>query len=72
MVDAYTMAQENGGKLVRHAGGFWCGKNGRGGRTFGTSTAQALVKRGAAEYTDWKESWGRKFPIELTIKPFQP
>ncbi len=70
MVDAYDMAKANGGRLVRHAGGFWCGVNGRAGRTFGTTTANALVKRDAAY---WSANHTRadktSFPTELTIKP---
>lgn len=69
MVDAYDMAKANGGRLVRHAGGFWCGANGRNGRTFGTTTANALVKRNAAY---WSANHTRadktSFPTELTIK----
>ena len=72
MVDAYDFAKANGGHLIRHAGGFWGSEHGRASRTFGTTTAQALVRRGVADYTEWKESWGRKFPIRLTIKPLSP
>ena len=71
MIDAYYVAKANGGRLVRHAGGFWCGAAGRAGRTFGTTTANALVKRDAAY---WSANHTRadktSFPTELTIKPF--
>lgn len=55
--------------LVRFPGGFW---SHRGSRqidpTWGTTTIEAIVKRGAAEYTKWKERKdGSQFPIEVTI-----
>jgi hypothetical protein len=70
MVDAYDAAKANGGRLIRHAGGFWCGAAGLAGRTFGTTTAQALVKRGAAYYSANHTRADRSsFPTELTINP---
>jgi hypothetical protein len=69
MCEAYDYAQANGGKLTRYAGGFWCGRSGREGYSFGTSTVEALVKRKVAHYTQFKESHGRSFPIEMTTLP---
>ena len=70
MVDAYYAAKANGGRLIRHAGGFWCGAAGMAGRTFGTPTAQALVKRDVAYYSAHHTRSDRtSFPTELTIKP---
>jgi hypothetical protein len=70
MVDCYEFAAANGGKLHREAGGFWCGRNGRSGPTFGTSTVQALVKRNVATYSVWKDrERGYPFSVEMTVKP---
>ncbi len=65
------------GKLVRSPGGFWAAadagkdRNGVPKPWFGTTTVEALVKRGAAEYTQWKDrNWdGKPFPVEVTVKP---
>ena len=70
MVDAYDAAKANGGILKRYAGGFWSATGYTTGRTFGTSTVNALVKRGAATFTDWQNHrYGGKFPIQITINP---
>lgn len=69
MQDAVEFARQHGNKLIRLPGGFWC----REGLTrwerpwFGTTTVEALVKRGVAEYTKWQEGRSR-FPIEMTLK----
>jgi hypothetical protein len=55
----------NGGKVKRFPGGFW--GSGKNGGWFGTSTVQALVFRGMAEYSDWKVGRGGRFPIEAKL-----
>ena len=74
MREALICARERGnGKLLRYPGGFWAIEGWRGahaGTWFGTSTIEALVSRGVAEYTAWKERGnGTRFPIEMTVKP---
>lgn len=68
---AVQFAWKNGGKLTRHPGGFWRDAGPTmdrwGGTWFGTPTIEALVKRGLATYTQWKESGNRRFPIEMTM-----
>lgn len=65
---------EKGGKLVRHAGGYWtvagAPKSATIGHPFdwwvGTSTIEGLVRRGELEYTDWRDGRNGRFPIEVT------
>ena len=62
--------REGGGKLHRFPGGFWRVAAAHSA-WFGTSTVQALVRRGAAEYTEWRRHGsgeGSQFPIEVTFK----
>jgi len=56
------------GTITRHPGGFWY-PSGDGKLSFGTTTVEALVKRGRLEYCEWKESHGRKFAIKARIAP---
>lgn len=70
MRHAITFAQQHGGKLVRHPGGFWSceGWTHRGSfESFSTGTADALVTRGAGHYSAWKDGRNGRFPIEVTI-----
>lgn len=59
-----------GGYLYRHPGGFWGAMAFRLHESFGTSTVEALVRRGVAEYVHWRESerGGRRFPITASLK----
>lgn len=63
------------GAIERIPGGFWV-QPGTSATypSFGTTTVEALVKRGAAKYTDWKENRNGRFPIkaELTQGDEQP
>jgi hypothetical protein len=61
-------APEN--SLVRHQGGFWTSIDGRH-PVFGTSTIEALVKRGVAEYTEWKDGRIAPFPIRVKRKEIE-
>lgn len=56
---------EASGTITRYPGGFWYPKEGMA--YFGTTTVEALVKRGKLEYCEWKESHGCKFPIKAKI-----
>jgi hypothetical protein len=74
MLAAHRHAMANGGRLRRFPGGFWMRPNAKGrgdGPYFGTSTIEALVARGVAEYTEWKEGRGGWFPVEVTVKPIE-
>lgn len=57
----------SGGTITRYPGGFWR-PDGEGKPSFGTTTIEALVKRGRLEYSEWKESHGRKFPIKASLR----
>lgn len=69
MAIALAETIEHGGCLVRHIGGYWtypgCTRD-RGGYLewhIGASTVDALVSRGELEYSEWKNSRNRRFPI---------
>lgn len=58
--------KEHGDHIHRHPGGFWSHSEwnqNQGGVWFGTSTVEALVKRGHAEYDQWKGPQDRLFPV---------
>jgi len=58
--------------IVRYPGGFWCVKNSSGetvAPTYGTTTVEALVKRGVLEYSEWKENRNGRFPIRARMTP---
>lgn len=68
MHEAVDFARQHGGKLYRHPGGFWAGPDyQQWGKSFGTSTVEGMVKRGAAEYTVWKDGRNGRFPVELVL-----
>ena len=78
MAVALSMAHEAGGKLVRYVGGYWAPENsplrshdGHPVDYVGTSTIEALVKRGELTYSDWKEGRGGKFPIAVVLKALE-
>lgn len=68
MQSAIYYARKHGNKIVRYPGGFWA-RTGWDSQApwFGTSTINALVDRGVAEFTEWKEGRSR-FPVEVTLK----
>lgn len=62
--------REAGGTITRLPGGYWCILNEAGETvhpTYGTSTIQALVRRGVLVYSEYKQSHGRQFPICATL-----
>ena len=76
MAIALAEALDHGGKLVRHAGGFWtypnCPRyphNGYPEWYIGASTIKALVARGELVYTEWKQGRNHNFPIATGIAP---
>ena len=56
------------GTVTRYPGGFWY-PAGNGRPSFGTTTIEAIVKRGRLEYVEWKQSHGRQFPIKARLTP---
>lgn len=70
MQAAVEYAKAHDGKIVRYPGGFWAkgGVWNRSERWFGTTTIEALVARGVAEYTDWQyRKDGSRFPTQITV-----
>jgi hypothetical protein len=77
MLEVIAHMKRHGGKLHRYAGGYWADADWYPyhGPCFGTSTIEAIVRRGYAAYTVWVDGRsGNKFPIEamLTDKGEQP
>ncbi len=60
--------REHGGTLTRYPGGFWR-VAGIGEPWFGTTTIEALTKRGFLVYTEWAGEAPRKFPVAAVIPP---
>ena len=59
--------RKEGGSIYRFPGGYWAQENWRdvGGRSFGTTTVEALISRGLLVYSAWNES--KRFPIQATL-----
>lgn len=60
--------KETGGRILRRPGGYWfCGED---ASWWGTTTVEALAKRGLLEYSEFKLSKnGDLFPVEARLKP---
>lgn len=74
MAAALAMAHEHGGKLVRHAGGYWtwegCPRDcGRFLDWVGTPTVEGLVKRGRLEYSEFRDGSHGRFPVAAILTP---
>lgn len=70
MIAAMQHMHRNGNKLVRFPGGYWAreGWHSWNGPCWGTPTVEAIVRRGYAEYSVWKDGrGGSRFPIECTL-----
>lgn len=70
---ALEFAKKHGGELIRSGGGYWGALPERKMGiqsivTYGTPTVQALVSRGLAEYTEWKDGRNGRFPIRMSVK----
>lgn len=62
--------RKHGGSIHRHPGGFWAHETWqfRDSEWFGTSSVAAIVSRGAATYSEMKESKkGPAFPVKATL-----
>lgn len=70
MQEAVEYARQHGGALIREPGGFWVRRDETKlwGKSFGTPTVQALVARGLAEYTEWKDGRNGRFPVRMQLK----
>jgi hypothetical protein len=77
MVACLDIAQEAGGELVRYQGGYWADRG--GGHPVGvnrrechsTPTVQALVRRGFAEYSEYRDGRSGLFPIAMRLIPLE-
>lgn len=66
---------ECGGKIVRHAGGFWTRPGAVRTATIGypfdwwlsTRTVDGLVRRGELQYTQWRDGRQGRFPIAAAV-----
>jgi hypothetical protein len=61
---------QKAGKLVRYPGGYWAAEHWERWITpwYGTSTIEALVKRGSCQYAEWKDGKAGKFPVVVELK----
>lgn len=71
---AVALAKANGGKLRKHAGGFWAGVEWDYLKPYaGTKTVEALVKRGLAyESATLTDRFRRTYCTEITLIPQPP
>lgn len=75
MREALFYAETSGGKIHRHAGGFWSREDWllKTERYFGSSTIQALVARGFLVFDVWKDrkhtrsAAAMRFPIRASL-----
>lgn len=69
MKRAIAYMQRHGGKVVRYPGGYWASETWHmwAGAPYKTPTIEALVRRGMAEYTAWKDGKNERFPIECSL-----
>lgn len=74
MVACIDDAQAAGGELIRFAGGYWAKRgaaiqshNGAPVGAHGTSTVNAIVTRGYAEYSEHRDGRNGPFPIALKL-----
>ena len=69
MQAAVDMAREHGGALHRHPGGFWAGPEWKlhGAPYVGTPTVEALVRRGVARHSEWKDGRMGRFPVKMEL-----
>lgn len=62
-------AMRQHGALHRYPGGFWARPDWDWrGESFGTSTIEAVVTRGHAAYTEWKDGRHGRFPITVSLQ----
>jgi hypothetical protein len=68
MLDAVRYATEHKA-LCRYPGGFWQAPGGYQvwAQHFGTATVEALVKRGVAAYTEWRDGRNGRFPVRCEL-----
>jgi hypothetical protein len=68
MQAAFNYAVANGNRILRFPGGYWAREGWQPHElSFGTTTIDALVFRGVAQYTDFQEGRSGRFPVEITI-----
>lgn len=73
MNECLAFANKHNDELVRYPGGYWAERNAEIGHDkapvyyFGTGTVQALVNRGAAQYTEHKKGRMGEFPVAIKV-----
>lgn len=71
MTELVEYMRKHGGKIYRHPGGFWGNEHWqmKDREWFGTSSVEAIVTRGYATYTEWKDGrrGGPRFPVMATL-----
>lgn len=73
MIQVVEYMRHHGGVIHRHPGGFWARAEWMPRQlSFGTTSVHALVTRGAAEYCEWQEGRGGRFPIQARLIAVKP
>lgn len=73
MVACIDDMREAGGEFVRYQGGYWAARNGPRAcdgiprPNYGSSTVQAIIDRGEATYTEWRDGRNGRFPIAIKL-----
>ena len=70
MIEVIEHMKRHNNKIVRYPGGYWASEDWHmwQGPCFGTPTVEAIIRRGYAKYTVWREGKsGNKFPIEAEL-----
>lgn len=60
---------ERGGIIERFPGGFWSVRPFGQHKTWGTSSVEALVRRGKLSYTEWQTNKTGSFPVAARLAP---
>lgn len=70
MQAAVAYAKQHGA-LCRYPGGYWqkSGVFDRWSTYFSTPTVEGIVKRGMAEYTEWRDGKNGKVPVRCELTP---
>jgi len=71
MVECIDMARDAGGEIVRFQGGYWAprGDHPRNrAPSHGDRTVTAIVSRGWAEFTEYRDGRRGRFPIAMKLK----
>lgn len=68
MMRCLDFMKSSGGKIHRHAGGYWtCGNLISFENSFGSTTVQALVDRSLVQFTEHRDGRYGRFPITAEL-----